>query len=283
MTLSPGAVLGLAAILFAGEVVAAAPDAAKILRRAEEVRNPDLDFAVDFTIRSVSGREKPYAWDASYSMLAHRKERTIILMRSPSSFYGGLVLMAEGRYWMLLPRATRPLELSAAQVLRGDVSSGDLARTDLTRGYGVVLGAEEILDGEPCWRLELARSDPTARYARIVYWVAKKGHLPRRLDYYGNTSRLLRSVGLSDYRSGPLGLRSMRLDIASFGDWEDRTVLTFSNLRRIRPSEVEFRAESMDALRRAALAMRDAGLGSDAPLERILAAIPASSGRAPGP
>ena len=65
----------IAAVVAAG-LAAAAPAAAKqpgadqILRKAESVRNPDLNYAVDFTIHGVSRGATANERDASYSMIA---------------------------------------------------------------------------------------------------------------------------------------------------------------------------------------------------------------------
>src|SRR6185436_15441554 len=175
----------LAVALAAGSAATAKPpDAEHILRKAEEIRNPDLDYAVEFTIHGVSRGSNVREREASYSMLARGKDRTVILMRTPESLYGALVLMVMNSYWMLLPRASKPWELSGAQMMNGDIATGDLARSNLTRGYTVRLFGDDEVDGEPCWRLELTPEDDAAHYARIVYWVAKKGFLPEKIDHY---------------------------------------------------------------------------------------------------
>jgi outer membrane lipoprotein-sorting protein len=249
------------------------PAAAQILRKAEEMRNPDLDYAVDFAIHGVSRGATAGERDASYSMIARGKDRTVILMRSPEPLYGAVVLMADGRYWMLLPKASRPWELSAAQMMNGDVATGDLARANLEKGYAATLDGEEAIDGEACWRLELKAESAAAHYARIVYWVAKKGSFPRKLEHYGPTGALLETVRYGGYQKGALGLRSMRLEIESAGEWKESSTLTFTNLRKIDPAPVSFAPDGMIAFRDAAIAARDAAAASDVPLERMLRAM----------
>ena len=249
-----------------------APQAEEILRKAEAVRSPSLDYAVDFTIHGVSKNAKAVAREATYSMIASGKDRTMILMRTPSNLYGALVLMADDRCWMLLPRATKTWELSAAQMLAGDISTGDLARSNLTKGYKATLAGEDAVDGEPCWRLELAASSDRAHYGRIVYWIAKKGFLPRKLEHYGHTGKLAKVVDYGDYRKGALGLRPMRLQVESFDEWKETSTLTFSHLRRIRLDPASFTTEGMMKVRDAAIAAQAAGSGSDAGMEQILRA-----------
>jgi hypothetical protein len=249
-----------------------APEADDILRKAEAVRNPSLDYAVDFTIHAVSKGTKTVERDASYSMIASGKDRTMILMRSPSNLYGALVLMADERCWMLLPRATKAWELSAAQMLAGDIATGDLARSNLTKGYAATLAGEDAVEGEPCWRLELSASTDRAHYGRIVYWIAKKSFLPRKLEHYGRTGKLAKVVDYGDYRKGALGLRPMRLQIESLDEWKETSTLTFTHLRKIRLDPSSFTAEGMAKVRDAALAAQAAGSGNEAGMEQILRA-----------
>jgi len=274
------AILALRAALLLATVLAAharPPGAEQILRKAEEVRNPDLDYAVDFTIHGVSRGDVVKERDASYSMVARGKDRTVILMRSPENLHGALVLMVENKYWMLLPKASKPWELSGAQMMNGDVATGDLARSNLRRGYAVSLSGEEPLDGEDCFRLELLAESDAARYTRIIYWVAKKGFLPKKLEHYGRTSALVKTVVYGDYRKGPLGLRSMRLDIESFDEWKEGSTLSFSNLRKLEAPPASFTADGLIPFRDAALAARDASAAGDVSLESIMRAMDSPS------
>jgi outer membrane lipoprotein-sorting protein len=255
-----------------GPVKATPPGAEQILTKAEEIRNPDLDYAVDFTIHTETRGATVSERDTSYSMIASGKDRTVILLRSPDELYGALVLMANGTYWMLLPKTSKPWELSAAQMINGDLATGDLARADLTRGYTATLSGEEPIDGAACWRLELHSTSSTARYTRIVYWVAKKRFLPRRLEHYGRMGRLIKIVRYGNFRKGALGLRSMRLDIESIGEWKEESTLSFANLREIDSASMSFTPDGMIAFRDAAIAARE-GVGDKVPLERILRAL----------
>lgn len=261
----------LAGVLAVGAAVAAKPPSAEqILRKAEDVRNPELDYAVDFTIHGVTHGATAAERDASYSMIASGKDRSVILMRSPDQLYGALVLIADDRAWMLLPRASKAWELSGAQMVNGDVATGDIARANLTRGYTVTLAGEAAIDGENCWRLELQPKLGAARYTRIVYWIAERGFLPRKLEHYGRTGKLLKIVRYGDFRKGALGLRPMRLDIESVDEWKESSTLLFANLRKIKPRPALFKQEGMFAFRDAALAARELAGASDVGVERIV-------------
>jgi len=277
----PRVVIGVfvASLIVASAVAEAKPPAAEqILRKAEEIRNPDLDYAVEFTIHGVARGATHAERDASYSMLARGKDKTVILMRSPEWLYGALVLMVENRYWMLLPKASKPWELSGAQMMNGDLATGDLARANLTRGYTVSLAGENALDGEACWRLELQQASDAPHYARIVYWVAKKGFFPKKLEHYGRTGELRKTLRYGDYRKGALGVRSMRLEIESFDEWKEGSTLVFSNLRKLKLHPTQFAPDGLIAFRDAALSAGATPGAGEATLERILHLVDSPKG-----
>jgi hypothetical protein len=256
----------------------ARPSAEELLRKAERVRSPDLDYAVEFRLDIT---DPGSAWKqrrARYTLIARGKDESLVLMREPAPFYPSTLLMTHGLYWMLLPRSDRPLQLSARHVIGGDIANGDLARGNLLAQYAPRYDGEELLDDEPCHRLELSRTSDLGLHPRIVYWISRREQQPRRLDYYGDTGARLKSARYSDYRSGPIGLRSMRVDVESHLRPGERSVLTFSNLRRLDLDGRRFDQAALRAFRDAAVARLEA-TGEQAEAEELLRAIAG----APGP
>jgi hypothetical protein len=176
------------------------------------------------------------------------------MMREPKAFYSGTLLIARGLYWLLLPRSQKPIQLAPRQILNGDISNGDLARGNLTKYYDVRLDGEEIVREEPCWRLELTRVETLAMYKRIRVWITKKHYRPWKFEYYGETDTLLKVAYPEDYRETPLGVRSMRIVVEDSVRPGEQTVLTFSNLRALDASGLDFSPEGMPAFRDAAQA-----------------------------
>jgi hypothetical protein len=249
---------------------AKSPSAAQILAKAEDVRNPERDYSVDFSIHGVSRGAKPVERDASYSMIASGKDKSLIVTRSPEMLYAASVLMVDDHAWMLLPKASKAWELSGAQLVNGDVASGDLARTNFVRGWTATLDGEDELAGTPCWRLALTASVASARYPKVVYRIAKKGSLPVQIDFFGRSGTLLKTVRYEDFRKGALGLRSMRLIIESFSEWKEATTLTFTALRPLTTDPAVFTPEGMMRVRDAAMAERQATGRADVALEQMV-------------
>jgi hypothetical protein len=246
---------------------AAAPDAEAILRRAEEVRSPALDYAVDFKLVAEDPDTSWRRREAAYSLIAHGKDHSLVLMREPPQFYPGTLLIAEGRYWMLMPRSTMALELSPRQALDGDIANGDLARGNLLRDYLPRWLGSQRLRGQEAHQLELTRRHARAFYPRIVCWVAKHDSRPLRFDYYGQTDALLKTAWYEDYRQGPLGLRAMRIVVENQVRQGEKTTMTFSDLRPFDVSHLAFTLEGLTAFRDRALAVR--GGSATSPLEEL--------------
>ena len=224
-------------------------DASEILRRAEEVRSPDRDYAVDFTLHVVSPDSVWKERTARYTMIAHGKDHSLVLVRQPKSFYPGTLLIERHRYWLMFPRSQKPIQLSAQQILNGDISNGDLTRGNLLNHYKPRIDGEEKLDGKRCWRLELTQNSNVVHYPRIRYWIDKKKLRPVKFEYYGKTGALLKTAHYEDYRKGPLGVRSMRIVVETYKREDEKTTMTFTNLREIDTSPLSFTREGMIAFR----------------------------------
>jgi hypothetical protein len=164
--------------------------------------------------------------------------------------------------------------MAPRHVLNGDVSHGDLARGNLLDFYDARLDGEDVLSGRPCYRLELTRTRNLGLYARIVCWIDVENFRPVRYRYYGHTGAILKTARYEDYRRGPLGVRAMRIEVASHTRPGERTTLTFSDLREFDPSPFEFSIAGMLSFRDAARALLQE-TGEQAPLEQLRSTLEA--------
>ncbi len=230
--------------------------AEKILSRAEEIRNPGLDYSVELGLKIIDGKTYWKERTAAYTLIAHGKDYSLIMMREPRTFYSGTLLIDRGLYWLLLPRSEKAIQLAARQVLSGDIANGDLARGNLVEHYDVRLDGEEVVREEACWRLELTRAQDVAMYKRIRVWITKKDFRPWKFEYYGETDALTKVATYEDYRETALGVRSMRIVVENSLRPSEKTILTFSDLRRIDASGIDFSREGMPAFRDVALRLK---------------------------
>ena len=246
--------------------------AREILRRAEEIRSPELDYAVGFTLHVTSPHTSWKERSAAYLMIAYGKDYSLVMMRRPTLFYPGTLLIAKGFYWLLLPRSERPFQLAPRHVLNGDIANGDLARGNLLAFYDVRKDGDEEVRGEDCWVVELTRAKHLAMYKRIRAWITKKDFRPWKFEYYGETGALLKVADYEDYRKTKLGVRSMRIVVENKVRPGEKTVLTFSGLKKIDASVFDFTREGMVRFRDVAKALFQED-GEQAVLDDLMVAI----------
>ena len=158
----------------------------EILALVDRLRHPWPVFTVDLTVKipkaaqrwRVSARENG---DARLDGLSEKEKGRAVLLRGDEM-------------WLLLPGAKRPVKVSPQQRLMGPAAGGDVARTRFRQDYAVQSLAEEPLDGQACWRLELAAKRPALSARHVVLWVAKEGPLPLKAEFRLASGRLARTA-----------------------------------------------------------------------------------------
>ena len=163
-----------------------AEDAASVLARADQYRNPLASFAVDVELTSTTpaGRSE----SSKFRVYGKGSDRSLVEFTAPSSEKGKVLLMLRDAMWIYMPSASRPIRISPLQRLMGQASNGDVARTNFTVDY--VAGG--MADDGDAWVLDLTAKDPAVAYNRVRLWVEKKSFQPRRADFYVVSGKLIK-------------------------------------------------------------------------------------------
>ena len=103
---------------------------------------------------------------------------SLVMALTPASFFGVTMLIQERAFWLLFPKAAIPFQLGAPEVFQGDAQNGDLVRMNLVANYAPQSVSREMMDGEKCWRLDLAWKHVTVSYPRIVGWITERQERP---------------------------------------------------------------------------------------------------------
>lgn len=194
----------------------------EILARVDRLRHPWPAFTVELAMKApgvaqrwkVSARENG---DARLDGLSEKEK-------------GRAVLLLGDEMWLLLPNTKRPVKVTPQQRLMGPAAGGDVARTRFREDYIVKALAEEPLEGQACWRLELVAKRPALSARQVVLWVAKEGSLPLKAEFRLASGRLARTArfGPPVQAHGRAVLSRMEIEEAGGGKAE----LAFSNWTR---------------------------------------------------
>jgi outer membrane lipoprotein-sorting protein len=219
----------LAFLLAAAPALAAPPDAATILRRADRAV---LGETAKYTLRMTVVR--PGKPERVVEMNGWKKgdDQGLVRYTAPAKERGTAYLRSGENTWLYLPSAEKVVRVGAKQNFGGgDFSNADIFRLSLIKDYDPTLAGEETAEGQACYRLELKAKDRKIAYDRVLYWVRSDGTFyPVKADYYTLSGKNLKSLVVSQVK--PLGgrARPTLLTMESRVDEGSRTRLEFLSI-----------------------------------------------------
>lgn len=156
------------------------PAPQKILELADQYRAGWESFALVTRITNFKGDKLEE--ESQYEVFSQRT-RSFVKFLNPRD-KGRSLLMLEDDMWIYMPATSRPIRITPMQRLTGNVSNGDVARTNYAGDYDATLLREEPVDGRPCYVLELKAKRRGATYPRIQYWIARNDFSPRKAEFF---------------------------------------------------------------------------------------------------
>jgi hypothetical protein len=240
-----------ASVLFALFVVgpvAAAPEAADLLSRLDAQRAlPRMSFVLNLTsYQGDKAVESSTLW--GWVTLGASANKTLVAFAEPASLRGRKMLMDGPTVYLLFPKTRNPIRLSPLQVLLGQSSNGDVARTAFSTDYDASTLGSETVDGKDCWVFDLtARSGHQGTaYQRVRLWAQKDGLLPLAADFYGSGAQKLKHTVYGDYRAVDDKVLAHRLDIFDGADPTRHTVLQYTQVGRHTLGDSVFRKDYLE-------------------------------------
>ena len=168
-----------------------------ILRRTDEVRNPQLDYTVTVTVTSLKPKAEPKI--GLYEVLVKGRDLTVIKTLKPSVERGRVLLMRGKDLWAYLPSVSKPLRISLRERLIGDVANGDLARANFTGDYAATLAGYDVIEQKRHYVLDLAATAEDVTYGRVRLWVETGTFHPYQAEFYAVSGRLLKQSRYQRY------------------------------------------------------------------------------------
>lgn len=185
------------------------PTAEEILLKADEVRNPQLDFITAVKVTSFKPNRQPQI--ATYKVMIKGRDKTVIKTLTPPIDEGRILLMLGADLWVYLPDVSKPLRISFQERLMGDVANGDLARVNFSGDYTPELNKTEEIEGKDYYILDLTAKSDYVTYAKAILWVEKETFRPFKAEFYAVSGRLLKTCSYEGYRELAGRLRPTQL------------------------------------------------------------------------
>ena len=110
----------------------------------------------------------------------------------PERLQGRKLLMRDDDLWLYLPSIKQPTRISFQQRLTGEVSNGDLSKTNFHEDYRPKLLGIKKLKGESYYKIELSARRKNCTYRMIHLWVNSHTYRPIRADYFAISGKLMK-------------------------------------------------------------------------------------------
>ncbi len=223
------------AVLLLGTLPALAqqPTALELLQSADRARG-GVGQGITWNV-TVEATEDGETTTRSFLVKA-RGDDALVESLAPPRYKGEILLFNDRTIWFVKPGLRRPVSISARQRLSGLASNGDIASTNYARDYDGTIVGEEIVDGEPAWKLELKAKAKNVTYDRIRSWISKKRRLGVKAEFLTVSGDVFKTATF-DYgnrlRSAAGGAFEFisRMTIRDVGGSGAVTVLTYAEPR----------------------------------------------------
>ena len=175
-----------------GTTAIAAPDAQAILKQADHARGGNLPGIV-WEIRLISRDSERTAEEQRLQVHAV-DEASVAEVMEPSRSKGVKLLQVQHNMWLAGPRLSKPIPISPRQRMSGQAANGDIAATNYAADYTARLVAQEPVDGEMCYVLDLHARHKRTTYDRIRYWVSVARVVGVKAEFYSLSGKLLKTA-----------------------------------------------------------------------------------------
>ena len=186
--------MNLLLILSLCTTLAAAPDPAQLLQRADQARGGGLPGLV-WEIRLHNSGSQTNEDDPPMRLLIKAAgEASLVETLEPLNSKGARKLQVERNMWLTKPGLKKPVPISPRQRLSGQAAIGDIAATNYAKDYSAAFLREEAVDGERCYLLQLAAKTRQSTYDRVLYWISAERGTAVQAEFQSLSGKKLKSA-----------------------------------------------------------------------------------------
>lgn len=177
--------------------VFAAPDATTLLKKAEEIRNPQDDYSVKVVLKESDKKE-----EKTFKTMIKGRDKALVEFLTPKSDLGKKVLMSESNMWIYMPTSKKPIRVSPKQKLAGNAAYGDIARLNFIGNYTPKYIKQDQVGKTKAHVLELnAIKDRPVTYSKLEYWIDASNNRPIKVLFQTKNGKTMKTGYFTDYKN----------------------------------------------------------------------------------
>lgn len=223
--------------------VLAIPNGEELVAEADKGRGVGGSFSTLVKVDDFDGAEKK---TGVYQVFVRDNNTSLVNQLAPERMKGRKLLMRNDDLWLFTPTIRRPVRVSLEQRMTGEVSNGDLARTNYAEDYQATSVEEEKLNGVSSFRVQLKAKRKNLTYSKIDYWIDAKKKLPLKAQYYALSGKLLKVADYLDFKKVLGRTVFTKIVISDALQPKKKSVLIYSKHKRSHFDEGFFNKESLE-------------------------------------
>ncbi len=220
-----------------------AQDAREIIRRSEENVRGVKSSQSEMTISIVRPK-----WSREIGLKTWTKgdEYSLILITSPAKEKGNAFLKRDKEVWNWVPSIERTIKMPPSMMLQSwmgtDFTNDDLVReSSVIEDYTHRLMGEEIIDGKPCYKIEMIpRPDAPVVWGKLIVWIDKKNYIQLQAEMYDEDGFLVNRLHARNIRQMDDRLIATQLELIPQDKPGHKTMMQINSIQFDQPLNEDF-------------------------------------------
>ena len=212
-------------------------DANEIVKKADLKRGLG-NVSHSFNVTITDQDEK----NEVYHVLFKDINSSLTEQTEPARARGRKILMKDYDIWLFTPNIKKALRISLEQKLTGQVSNGDIARTNYAEDYEATI----IKSDTNNYFLNLKAKNNKVTYGKIEYLVSKKDFNPLEATFFAVSGKALKKAVFSDFKLIHGLSRTTKMTIQDYLQKNKTSTMVFSDYKFEKFNDGQFNKEGME-------------------------------------
>lgn len=182
----------------------------------------------------------------SYRVSIKDINHTLVEQMEPERARGTKILMTDYDIWLFTPNIKKALRISLEQKLTGQVSNGDISKTNYAEDYEAKFLPPLKTDGNDVYRIELKAKNNKVTYGKIEYVVSKKDYSPIEAIFFALSGKPLKRAKFLDYKPIKGMTRSTKMVIQDYLQKSKVSTMIFSGHKPEKFNESLFNKDRLE-------------------------------------
>lgn len=210
--------------------------------KADKFRSPDVDYSIKVKVVDIDGSDKR---ENIFNVASKDNRLTLVEQIAPERQRGRKLLMRDHDLWLYSPNVSRPTRISFEQKLTGEVSNGDLMRTNFAQDYDAKVTGNETLPEGKTVKLHLTAKNKDVTYNSIDYWVNESNARPVKAVFYALSGKPLKTANYLEFKVQLGSPRLTKVQITDALQKTHQSVMYYASFKKEKFDDTYFSKESL--------------------------------------